>query len=78
MIAEALDTIWTLGGALVGWIIVFAVFGTMVIFGAIATSTYAFRGARRIARHPAWARGRARARQYARRHCRRDDYDEAA
>lgn len=78
MIGEALDTVWTLGGALIGWLIVFAIFGTMVIFGAIATSVYAFRGVRRAARHPSWARGRARARRYARRRCRRDDYREAA
>ncbi|MCI3240258.1 hypothetical protein [Streptomyces spinosisporus] len=78
MIAELIDTIWTLGYALAGWLIAFAVFGTMIIYAAIGTSTYAFRGLQRAARHPAWARGRARARRYARRRCRRDDYREAA
>jgi hypothetical protein len=78
VIGEALDTIWTLGCALAGWLVAFAIAGTAAIYTMIITGVYTFRGLRRAARHPAWARSRARARHYARRHCRRDDYDEAA
>ncbi|MFF5984390.1 hypothetical protein ACFY78_36665 [Streptomyces olindensis] len=76
MIGEAIDTIITLGWALLGWIIVFAIAGTIIIFTALATGAYAGRGLWRAAGRPAWARSRLRARLAARRT--RRDYEEAA
>ena len=75
MIAEAIDTVITLGWALFGWIIVLAVFGTMVIFAGLATSAYAARGLWRAVGRPTWSRSRRRARLIARA---TRDYEEAA
>jgi hypothetical protein len=75
VIAEAIDTALTLGWALLGWIIVFAVFGTIVIFASLATGAYAAHSLWRTVGRPAWARSRRRARLIARA---TRDYEEAA
>jgi hypothetical protein len=75
VIAEAIDTVITLGWALFGWIIVLAVFGTVVIFASLATGAYAARSLWRVVGRPAWARSRRRARLIARA---TRDYEEAA
>ena len=75
MIADAIDTVITLGWALAGWIIVLAVVGTIVIFAALATGAYAARSLWRSVGRPAWARSRRRARLIARA---TRDYEEAA
>ncbi|MET9815293.1 hypothetical protein [Streptomyces sp. NPDC006355] len=75
MIAEAIDTVITLGWALAGWIIVLAVFGTMLIFAGLATGAYAARALWHAVGRPAWARSRCQARRIARA---TRDYEEAA
>lgn len=75
LIAEAIDTVITLGLALAGWIIVFAVAGTIVIFAALATGAYAARALWRAVGRPAWARSRCQARRISRA---TRDYEEAA
>lgn len=62
MIAEALDTLTTLGWALLGWITVLAAIGTIIILTTAATGVWAIGAARRAFR----------------RHTDRDDYEEAA
>jgi hypothetical protein len=76
VIAEAIDTALTLGWALLGWITVLAVFGTICIFTAAATGAWTARLIWRAAGGPAWARGRREARRIAR--ATRPDYQEAA
>ncbi|MEU3507638.1 hypothetical protein ABZ733_06880 [Streptomyces longwoodensis] len=66
--AEALDTLITLGWWALGWLIVLSVIGSIVVLTAIATGAYTVR--------PAWALTRAGARRYA--HRTRHDYEEAA
>ncbi|MFJ8146010.1 hypothetical protein ACIQ6R_13150 [Streptomyces sp. NPDC096048] len=75
MIAEAIDTLITLGWAFLGWLIVFAITGTISIFAALATGAWAYSTLRRTIVAPAWARSRRAARRYARRE---PDYEEAA
>ncbi|MBL3669088.1 hypothetical protein JL475_24455 [Streptomyces sp. M2CJ-2] len=85
MIAEALDTMWTLGWALTAWIAVFAAVGTIVIFATIAAGAWATRALWRATAGPSWRRSRLRARILARTRTRRasepaepNDYREAA
>lgn len=50
MIAEALDTLITLGWALLGWITVLAAVGTIVILTTAATGVWAIGAVRRVFR----------------------------
>lgn len=77
LIAEALDTLITLGWAVLAWIAVLATVGTIILAAAALTGAWAWRAAWRAARAPSWARGRIRARLLARR-TRPHDYEEAA
>jgi hypothetical protein len=47
VIAEVIDTAVTLGWALLAWIAVFAVVGTVVLFTGVALGTWAWRTARK-------------------------------
>lgn len=78
MIAEAIDTLITLGWAVLAWVAVLAAFATIVLLAGTAVGMWAAQTLwRRVAR-PAWARGRARARLLARARARRRDYRRAA
>lgn len=70
MIAEAIDTLITLGWALLAWITVFAFAATVVLLGGTAVGAWAVRGLWRHVVRPSWARGRLRARIYAARRTR--------
>lgn len=48
MIAEAVDTLITLGWALAGWLIFFAAVASVLTLAAIATGAWAVRGAWRL------------------------------
>ena len=61
MIAEAVDTLITLGWALAGWLIFFATVASILTLAAIATGAWAARGAWRAVTGPSWRRGRVRA-----------------
>ncbi|MFF6829607.1 hypothetical protein OG481_01990 [Streptomyces longwoodensis] len=74
--AEAFDTLITLGWWALAWLIVLGVVGSICILTALATGAYTCRLIWRTARRPAWARTRHQARQHARRT--RPDYQEAA
>lgn len=76
IVAEALDTLITLGWWALGWLIVLGVVGSILTLTAIATGAYTVRLVYRAARRPAWALTRAGARRYA--HRTRHDYEEAA
>ncbi|HZF92042.1 hypothetical protein [Streptomyces sp.] len=75
MIAEAIDTLITLGWAALAWLTLLATVASILILAAAATGAWTARLAWRTAR-PAWARGRREARRLARRT--RPDYEEAA
>ncbi|MFE9776371.1 hypothetical protein ACFYOV_32890 [Streptomyces sp. NPDC005931] len=75
MIAEAIDTVITLGWALLAWVAVLAALGAIVILSALATGAWAVRRLWRAAGGPSWARSRWEARRLARAI---RDYDEAA
>jgi hypothetical protein len=77
LIAEALDTLITLGWWALGWITVLAAALTIVLLTSCAVGAWAVRGLWRTAVRPAWARSRTTARRIARR-TRRTDYREAA
>jgi hypothetical protein len=76
VIAEAIDTAITLGWALFAWVAVLAAVASIVLLAGTAAGMWAGRLLWRTAVRPAWARGRLRARLYARRT--RPDYEEAA
>ncbi|MFE6408188.1 hypothetical protein ACFVOR_14780 [Streptomyces sp. NPDC057837] len=76
MIADAIGTVITLGWALAAWIAVLAAVASIVLLSGTAAGMWAGRLLWRTAVRPAWARGRLRARLYARRT--RPDYEEAA
>jgi hypothetical protein len=76
VIAEAIDTVITLGWALLGWIIVLAAVASIVLLAGTAAGMWAGRTLWRTVGRPAWARSRLAARRYARRT--RPDYEEAA
>ncbi|WCN06027.1 hypothetical protein [Streptomyces sp. M92] len=78
IIADALDTLWTLllAGGL--WLLAIAAVTTLSLYSIAAIIYGTFRLARRALRgpdRPTWARSRAAARRYARRE---PDYEEAA
>lgn len=75
MIAEAIDTLITLGWWALGWIVVLSVVATTALLTLAVFGSWAAAGLWRATR-PTWARGRARAWLHARRT--RDDYEEAA
>lgn len=77
MITEALDVALTLGWWLAGWVFVLAAALTVFLLTGCAVGAWAVRGVWRGVVRPSWARGRARARLYARR-TRAHDYEEAA
>lgn len=64
IIREAIDTIFTLGWALLAWVAVLAALATAVLFGAVAALCWTVRAV--------WWRFRRRPRPA------RDDYEEAA
>jgi hypothetical protein len=77
LIAEALDTLITLGWWALGWITVLAAALTIVLLTSCAVGAWAVRGIWRTTIRPTWARGRTTARRIARR-TRRHEYEEAA
>ena len=85
MIAEALDTMWTLTRAFAAWIIIGSLVASITLLTAVATGTWATRALWRAVSGPSWARGRIRARIHAHTRTRRPsartadpDYEEAA
>lgn len=84
MIAEALDTMWTLTRAFAAWIIIGSLVASITLLTAVATGTWATRALWRAVSGPSWARGRIRARIHAHTRTRRHngrtgpDYEEAA
>lgn len=85
MIAEALDTLITLGWAALAWLTVLAAVVSVVLLAGTAVGAWAVRGLWRHMIRPTWAHGRARARIFAARRVRRStdrtaphDYREAA
>ena len=62
MIADAIDTLITLGWWMAGWIAVLAAVATVVLFAGTLLGTWAVRGAWRHVIRPFWAYGRTRAR----------------
>jgi len=73
VIAEALDTLITLGKAMAVWLVAFAIVATAVLYTIAAGLFATWRGLRRVARAchprtPAWARNRIAARRIARTH----------
>ncbi|MFE0808179.1 hypothetical protein ACFW34_11935 [Streptomyces sp. NPDC058848] len=78
ILADALDTLWTLllAGGL--WLLLIAAITTVALYTIAAILWGTYRLARRVLRgpdRPTWARNRAAARRYARRE---PDYEEAA
>jgi hypothetical protein len=85
VIAEAIDTAYTIGWAIVAWIMAAAFVATVVLFTTMLAVAQGWKTARRALCGPSWARGRIRARIHARRLRRRHsghtgapDYQEAA
>lgn len=92
MIAEAVDTLVTLGWALAAWIAVLAAVAAVVLLAGAALGAWAAGVVWRRVVRPSWARGRLRARIYTARRLRRPcgrtrprwshsqplDYEEAA
>lgn len=85
LIADAIDTIVILGWSLLGWVVLFAAVGTILILTTTATGAWAIRALWRRAAGPSWRRSRVRAQILARRRTRRPsghtgdpDYEEAA
>jgi hypothetical protein len=82
VIAEAIDTAYTIGWAIVAWVILTAAFGTLALYTLLVTAwtvcrlvwrvgRAAWQAAPRGAAGPSWRRGRLRARIHARTHSRR-------
>jgi hypothetical protein len=83
VIAEAIDTVITLGWALLVWVVLLSLAAALALHAVMAITWWALRALCRAARAawrdtdgPAWARSRIGARRYARRT--RPTYDEAA
>jgi len=77
VIAEAVDTIITLGWAFIAWLALLAAVITLALWTLLILAVGTIRLAWRTlspGRRPAWARGRIAARRYAR----RPRYEEAA
>lgn len=66
MIAEAIDTVVSIGWAIVAWIFALAFVATTVLFTTMLAVAQGWKAARRALRGPSWARGRLRARIHAR------------
>lgn len=75
MIAEAIDTVITLGWALLAWVAVLAAVASVVLLAGTAAGMWAGRVLWRSVVRPAWARSRRQARRIARA---TRDYEEAA
>lgn len=71
LIAEALDTLFVVCRAILAWIAAGAFVLTGCLFTGIAVIAQGVKGARRVLDGPSWARGRLRARMFARIHARR-------
>lgn len=69
MISDA----FTILRAVVAWIVVCAAVVTLALLGAVWLGVVTWRAVRRGVRRPSWARGRIRARLYARRCARARD-----
>ncbi|WP_171108629.1 MULTISPECIES: hypothetical protein [unclassified Streptomyces] len=80
MIAEAVDTLITLGWGLLAWIVLTSLAAALALHAVIAiawwTARTLWRAIRRACRRPSWARRPLAARRIARRT--RPDYEEAA
>ncbi|MFJ8049849.1 hypothetical protein [Streptomyces luteogriseus] len=76
MIAEAIDTVITLGWALVAWVVLVSLAASLALHAVIAIVWWIVRALWRGLGRPTWSRSRLRARLYARRA--RPDYEEAA
>ncbi|WP_086773248.1 hypothetical protein [Streptomyces bobili] len=76
LIAEAIDTLITLGWWALGWITVLGAALTIFLLTGCALGTWAVRGAWRSIVRPSWAVSLTTARRIARRT--RPDYEEAA
>lgn len=77
MIADAVDTLITLGWAVAVWIVLLAIVATAVLYTIAAALLATWRGLRRLIRRapaPTWARNRLTARRIARTR----SYEEAA
>lgn len=70
LFVEALDTLFTVCRALLAWIAVAAFVITVCLLTGIAVIAQGLKGARRALAGPSWARGRLRARMFARTHVR--------
>jgi hypothetical protein len=68
VIAEAIDTAYTIGWAIAAWIMAAAFVATVVLFTTMLAVAQGWKTARRALRGPSWRRGRLRARIHARRH----------
>lgn len=77
LIAEAIDTLLTLGWWALGWATVLGAALTVFLLTGCALGTWAVRGAWRNIVRPSWAHSRTTARRLARR-TRRHNYREAA
>ncbi|MEU0671330.1 hypothetical protein ABZ330_00260 [Streptomyces sp. NPDC006172] len=77
LIADAIDTLITLGWAALAWITVLAAATTVVLLTGCLVGTWAARTVWRTTIRPSWSCGRTTARRIARR-TRRHDYREAA
>lgn len=75
MIAEAIDTLFTLGWALLAWIVLTAIAATLALYSVIAIAWWTIRALWKGLSSPSWARNRLRARRYARS---KREYREAA
>jgi hypothetical protein len=71
VIAEAIDTAYTIGWAIVAWIMAAAFVVTVVLFTTMLAVAQGWKTARRMLRGPSWARGRLRARIHAHTRARR-------
>lgn len=76
MIAEAIDTVITLGWAFLIWLVLLCLFAALALHTLLVIACCVLRALWRGLGRPTWSRNRLRARLYARRT--RPDYDEAA
>ncbi|WP_328439336.1 hypothetical protein OHA71_23650 [Streptomyces sp. NBC_00444] len=75
MIAEAIDTLYTLGWAFLVWFVLTALAATLALYAVIAIAWWTMRALWRGLSGPSCNRNRIRARRYARS---KRDYREAA
>jgi hypothetical protein len=71
VIAEAINTAYTIGWAIVAWIMAAAFVITVVLFTTMLAVAQGWKTARRVLCGPSWRRGRLRARIHARTRLRR-------